>query len=77
MQLEFEQEVNRWENYGPYMLHYNGSYSTLTSGGALVVGVNKMSLGYALGTDKVVGEGKSCWVYQEKIWHGILFSVSF
>jgi hypothetical protein len=51
--------------------------ATLSSGGALVFGVNKMSLGYALGTDKVIGEGKSYWVYQKKIWHGILFSVSF
>lgn len=50
--------------------------ATLSYGLAFVFGVNKISLGYAIGKDKVLGEGKSYWVYQDKIWHGILFSVS-
>ena len=50
--------------------------ATWSYGVALVLSVNKISLGYAIGRDEVMGGGKDHWVYQNKIWHGILFSVS-
>jgi hypothetical protein len=51
--------------------------ATWSYGGAIVFGVNKISFGYALGADQVMGDGKSYWVYQKKAWQGILFSFAW
>lgn len=51
--------------------------ATWSYGGAVVFGVNKISFGYAIGADRVIGEGKNYWAYQNKIWHGVLFSFAW
>lgn len=49
--------------------------TTLTYGGTLILGLNSFGIGYAVGFDNVLGSGSKYWVYQNKIWHGIVVSV--
>ncbi|WP_346985969.1 hypothetical protein [Chryseobacterium sp. POE27] len=49
--------------------------AAFTYGGAFIFGLNSIGLGYAFGFDNVLGTGRKYWVYQNKIWHGIIVSV--
>ena len=48
---------------------------TFTWGGYFLFGFNNINLGLAFGTDYVLGTGRSNWVYQGKIWTGIMLSL--
>lgn len=47
----------------------------LTYGGTVIFGLNSFGIGYAVGFDNVLGAGSKYWVYQNRIWHGIVVSV--
>lgn len=49
--------------------------TTLTYGGTIIFGFNSFGVGYAVGFDNVLGTGSKYWVYQNKVWHGIIVSV--
>ncbi|UKB79567.1 hypothetical protein [Chryseobacterium sp. MEBOG07] len=49
--------------------------AAFTYGGTVIFGLNSIGLGYAFGFDNVLGTGRKYWVYQNKIWHGIIVSV--
>lgn len=53
----------------------NRKSTTLTYGGMILFGLNSFGVGYAFGFDNVLGTGSQYWVYQNKIWHGIIVSV--
>lgn len=44
-------------------------------GGAIVLGLNSVNLGYAFGWDKPFGTGASNWIYKGKMWNGIIVSL--
>jgi hypothetical protein len=48
---------------------------TFTYGTFLMFGINNINFGYAIGWDKIMGEGHSNWVYQDKLWHGIIIAL--
>jgi len=45
-----------------------------TYGTFLMFGVNNINFGYAIGWDNVLGQGSSHWVYQGKMWQGIVIA---
>lgn len=47
----------------------------ITTGGYLMVGFNSINFGYAFGADFATGIGSKQWLYQGKIWHGIIFAI--
>lgn len=46
-----------------------------TYGTFLLLGVNNINFGYAVGWDAIIGEGRSNWVYQNKLWHGVIIAL--
>jgi hypothetical protein len=46
-----------------------------TYGTFLMFGVNNINFGYAIGWDKIIGEGHANWVYQNKTWHGLIIAL--
>lgn len=53
----------------------NRKSTILTYGGMVLFGLNSIGVGYAFGFDNVLGKGSEYWVYQNKIWHGVIISV--
>lgn len=47
----------------------------MSYGGAIVLGLNSVNLGYAFGWDKPFGVGASNWIYKGKMWSGIIVSL--
>ena len=47
----------------------------LSHGFFLMLGVNNINLGYAVGTDRLLSKNKETWVYQNKLWHGIIVAL--
>ena len=48
---------------------------TFSYGGFIMFGINNINFGYAVGWDKVLGEGSANWVYQNKVWHGLVIAL--
>lgn len=48
---------------------------TFTYGTFVMFGINNINFGYAIGWDKIIGEGHSYWVYQNKLWQGIVVAL--
>jgi hypothetical protein len=46
-----------------------------TFGTFIMIGINNINFGYAIGIDKIIGEGHSYWVYQDKIWTGLIIAL--
>jgi hypothetical protein len=57
-------------------LKANRKASMFTYGTFIMIGINNINFGYAIGCDKVIGEGHSNWVYQGKIWSGIIIALN-
>jgi len=49
--------------------------ATFTYGTFLMFGVNNINFGYAIGWDNAIGDGASNWVYQNKLWHGLIIAL--
>ncbi|MET2984801.1 hypothetical protein [Aureibaculum conchae] len=49
--------------------------ATFTYGTFIMVGVNNFNLGYAIGWDNAIGNDSSKWVYQNKLWHGLVIAL--
>jgi hypothetical protein len=47
----------------------------ITTGGFILLGFNIINFGYAIGVDFATGTGGKQWVYQGKIWHGIVVAL--
>ena len=47
----------------------------ITTGGFVMVGFNSINFGYAFGGDFATGTGSKDWLYQGKMWHGIIFAI--
>lgn len=47
----------------------------VTIGGACVIGFNRINFGYALGFDYALGPYSSSWLYQGKMWNGLIVSL--
>lgn len=48
---------------------------TFSYGTFLMFGVNNINFGYAIGWDRIIGEGRANWVYQGKLWHGVVVAL--
>ncbi|MDB5156420.1 MAG: hypothetical protein JWR50_1127, partial [Mucilaginibacter sp.] len=48
---------------------------TFTYGTFVMFGINNINFGYAVGWDKVLGEGGASWVYQNKLWQGVVIAL--
>jgi hypothetical protein len=48
---------------------------TFTYGGFILFGINNINIGYAAGFDNIMGVGKHYWVYQNKLWQGVIISL--
>jgi hypothetical protein len=46
-----------------------------TYGGYFVLGINNINVGFAAGWDRVTDSGRKYWVYQNKMWYGIIVSL--
>jgi hypothetical protein len=57
-------------------LKSNRKAPMFTYGTFIMIGINNINIGYAIGKDKVIGEGHSYWVYQNKIWSGIIIALN-
>ena len=53
----------------------NRKAATLSYGGFLLFGINNLNFGYAFGWDKVFGSSGNFWIYQNKLWHGVVISL--
>lgn len=40
------------------------------------LGYNNINIGYALGPDYLFGEGSGSWIYQGKVWNGLIVSIN-
>ncbi|MEO2051920.1 MAG: hypothetical protein ABGX00_09125 [Allomuricauda sp.] len=49
--------------------------ATFTYGTFLMFGVNNINFGYAIGWDTVIGDGASNWVYQNRLWQGLIVAL--
>ncbi|WP_295801105.1 hypothetical protein [Mucilaginibacter sp.] len=49
--------------------------ATFTYGTFVLFGINNINFGYAVGLDNVLGDGHKYWVYQNKLWQGIVISL--
>ncbi len=47
----------------------------ITMGGSVVFGFNNVHLGYAFGRDQALGRSASTWLYQGKMWNGVIVSL--
>lgn len=47
----------------------------ITCGGSVVFGINSLNIGYAFGFDYATGPHASSWLYQGKMWNGIIVSL--
>jgi hypothetical protein len=47
----------------------------ITFGGSVVFGFNSVNIGYAFGWDHATGLHSSTWLYQGKMWNGIIVSL--
>lgn len=47
----------------------------ITTGGFFMLGFNNINFGYAFGADFATGTGSKQWIYQGKMWHGVIFAV--
>lgn len=48
----------------------------ISYGGFVMLGTGPLNIGYALGADRVLGYGASKWVYNGKIWHGVIVGLN-
>jgi hypothetical protein len=48
---------------------------TFTLGGYFLFGFNNINIGFAIGKDYILGEGRKNWVYQGETWTGIIISL--
>ncbi|CAM3821451.1 hypothetical protein MUGA111182_11540 [Mucilaginibacter galii] len=48
---------------------------TLTYGTYVMFGINNINFGYAVGFDKLTGNKDAQWVYNGKLWHGVIVSL--
>ena len=53
----------------------NRKAATLSYGGFVLFGMNNLNFGYAFGWDKVFGSNGNFWIYQNKLWHGLVISL--
>lgn len=47
----------------------------ITTGGFVMVGFNSINFGYAFGGDFATGSKSKDWLYQGKMWHGVIFAI--
>lgn len=47
----------------------------IATGGFFMLGFNSINLGYSFGADFATGNGSKQWLYQGKMWHGIIFVI--
>jgi hypothetical protein len=52
---------------------YNGFI--LSRGIALMIGVNNLTVGAGIGWDYLTDRDKDIWIYQNKAWYGLTFSL--
>lgn len=58
-----------------YKINVERKAPVFTYGGAVVIGFNNINIGYGFGFDHIMDDLKKDWVYQGKLWHGILFGI--
>lgn len=49
--------------------------ATFTFGTFMMFGINNINFGYALGIDNLMGNKGAEWVYNGKVWHGVIVSL--
>lgn len=47
----------------------------ITTGGFVMVGFNSINFGYAFGGDFATGSKSKDWLYQGKMWYGVIFAI--
>jgi len=57
------------------IITFERSALTHSIGGFGMLGFNSINIGYSFGWDFATGPGKSSWLYQGEMWHGIAFSI--
>jgi len=50
--------------------------AAISYGAFAMIGTGPINIGYAIGTDRILGYGASNWVYGGKTWHGLIFGIN-
>jgi len=48
----------------------------LQKGFAVIIAVNKLTIGTSIGIDNLLGQNKSVWIYQNKPWFGLMLGLN-
>jgi hypothetical protein len=56
-------------------LPFDYTAPSFSYGGFVLFGINNISIGYAFGFDHVIGTGGKYWIYQDRLWHGVIISL--
>jgi hypothetical protein len=66
--------INPWVTNNNVMQEYDGV--VFNKGLALIMGINKVTLGFAFGFDNLLDDNSDFWVYQNKPWIGLAFGLN-
>ncbi|HEU5288998.1 MAG TPA: hypothetical protein VFU05_00050 [Cyclobacteriaceae bacterium] len=67
-------QVTPWTTNQGTTDEYNGL--VLSRGLALMFGIGKITVGLGLGRDYLTDRDKDIWIYQNKTWYGMTFSIN-
>ncbi len=61
--------MNSWVTNNGINIEYDGV--VLTKGLSFIIGLNKVNIGLAIGTDHLLDPNRKVWIYEEKPWIGL------
>lgn len=67
-------DLKKANTRGP-AIDFERKAALITTGGFFMLGFNNINIGYAIGADFATGMKSEQWLYQGKIWHGIIFAI--
>lgn len=57
------------------IINFERKAAIITTGGFVMLGFNGINIGYSFGVDFATGNSSEQWLYQGKVWHGLIFAV--
>jgi hypothetical protein len=66
--------INPWVTNNVVPSEYDGA--VFINGVAAIIGVNSLTFGVGAGVDHLIGKDKNVWIYQGKIWYGLVIGLS-
>lgn len=57
------------------VIEFERKAAVVTTGGFIMVGFDRFNVGYSFGADWATGKGSGAWLYQGRLWHGIILAL--